>query len=72
MKQALAARAAPLAEEGLLVPFFVNGKEAGTIWTIAHSKARKFDAEDLRQLESMARFAAAYQLMHARDTSRPV
>jgi PAS domain S-box-containing protein len=54
--------AMPLADEGLLVPFYVNGKAAGTIWAIAHNDRRKFDAEDLRLLESMGRFAsAAYQ-----------
>jgi signal transduction histidine kinase len=54
--------ATPLADEGLLVPFHVNGKAVGTIWAIAHSNSRKFDAEDLRLLESMGRFAsAAYQ-----------
>jgi C4-dicarboxylate-specific signal transduction histidine kinase len=52
----------PLADEGLLVPFYVNGTAVGTIWAIAHSTRRKFDAEDLRLLESMSRFAsAAYQ-----------
>jgi PAS domain S-box-containing protein len=54
--------ATPLAEEGLLVPFYVNGRAVGTIWAIAHDKGRKFDNEDLRLLESMGRFAsAAYQ-----------
>ncbi len=54
--------ATPLAEEGLLVPFFVHGKAVGTIWAIAHNPARKFDSEDLRILETMGRFAsAAYQ-----------
>ena len=54
--------AVPLADEGLLVPFYVNGKAVGTIWAIAHSNGRKFDAEDQRLLESMGRFAsAAYQ-----------
>ncbi len=54
--------ATPLAEEGLLVPFYVDHKAVGTIWAIAHSNRRKFDAEDLRLLESMGRFAsAAYQ-----------
>jgi PAS domain S-box-containing protein len=54
--------AIPLAEEGLLVPFYVDGKAVGTIWAIAHSNRHKFDAEDLRLLESMGRFAsAAYQ-----------
>lgn len=54
--------AMPLAEEGLLVPFYVNGKSVGTIWAIAHRNHRKFDSEDQRLLESMGRFAsAAYQ-----------
>ena len=58
--------AMPLAEEGLLVPFYVNGKAVGTIWTIAHRNHRKFDAEDQRVLESMARFAsAAYQTVES-------
>ena len=39
--------AMPLAEEGLLVPFYVSGRAVGTIWVIAHSTHRKFDAEDL-------------------------
>jgi PAS domain S-box-containing protein len=68
------AEATPLAEEGLLVPFYVGGKAVGTIWALAHSNRRKFDAEDLRQLESMARFAsAAYQavqLLEAEEASR--
>jgi signal transduction histidine kinase len=58
--------AMPLAEEGLLVPFFVDGKAVGTIWTIAHRHHRKFDAEDQRLLESMGRFAsAAYQTVES-------
>ncbi len=56
------ASATPLAEEGLLVPFDVDGKAVGTIWAIAHDTDRRFDTEDLRLLQSMARFAsAAYQ-----------
>ena len=36
--------------------------EEGTIWAIAHDDRRKFDGEDLRQLESLGRFASvAYQ-----------
>jgi PAS domain S-box-containing protein len=58
--------AIPLADEGLLVPFYVNGKAVGTIWAIAHNSRRKFDAEDLRLLESMGRFAsAAYQTVES-------
>ena len=54
--------ATPPAEECLLVPFYVKGKAVGTVWVIAHDAGRKFDAEDLRQLESLGKFAsAAYQ-----------
>ncbi len=58
--------AKPLAEEGLLVPFHVNGEAVGTIWAIAHRINRKFDAEDQRVLESMGLFAsAAYQTVES-------
>src|SRR5579883_1920439 len=61
------AEATPLAEEGLLVPFFVDGKAVGTIWT---DHTRKFDAEDLRQIEGIARFAsAAYQTIRLLNTN---
>ncbi|MGH8181419.1 MAG: PAS domain S-box protein [Steroidobacteraceae bacterium] len=56
------AAATPPAEESLLVPFHVEGKPVGTIWAMTHDLERKFDAEDLRLLQSLARFAsAAYQ-----------
>jgi PAS domain S-box-containing protein len=56
------ATATPLAEEGLLVPFYLRGEAVGTIWVIAHDSTRRFEAEDLRLLESLARFATlAYQ-----------
>ena len=55
-------QATPPAKEALLIPFSVNGKAVGTIWAMAHDDRRRFDAEDLRQLESLGRFAsAAYQ-----------
>ena len=60
--------ATPPAEECLLVPFYVEGKAVGTIWAIAHDDRRKFDAEDLRQLVSLARFAsAAYQAVELKQ-----
>jgi formate hydrogenlyase transcriptional activator len=60
--------ATPLAEEGLLVPFHLEGKVVGTIWAISHDLHRKFDAEDLRLLESLGRFAsAAYQAVESLD-----
>ncbi|MFZ0083884.1 MAG: PAS domain S-box protein, partial [Candidatus Acidiferrales bacterium] len=52
----------PQVEEALLVPFYSGEKAVGTVWAVAHDVRRKFDAEDKRQLESLARFAsAAYQ-----------
>jgi PAS domain-containing protein len=54
--------AVPFAEEGLLVPFYVDGKAVGTIWGIMHSDRRKFDAEDGRVMASLGKFASfAYQ-----------
>jgi len=65
------AAATPLAEEGLLVPFYVKGKAVGTIWAIVHSDRRRFDAEDLRLLESLGRFAsAAYQAVESIEELR--
>jgi signal transduction histidine kinase/ActR/RegA family two-component response regulator len=63
--------ATPLAEEALLIPFHIQDKAVGTIWAIAHDDRRKFDAEDLRQLESLGRFAsAAYQMEQQSETLR--
>ena len=45
--------------EALLVPFDVAGKVVGTIWAMSHDPQREFDAEDLRLLESLGRFASA-------------
>jgi PAS domain S-box-containing protein len=60
--------AMPLAEEGLLVPFYVEGKSVGTIWAIAHDDRRQFDAEDMRQLVSLGSFASsAYQVVASLD-----
>ncbi|HEX7150315.1 MAG TPA: ATP-binding protein [Thermoanaerobaculia bacterium] len=49
-------------DEALLVPFHLDGEPVGTIWVVAHDESRRFDAEDLRLLTSLATFsAAAYQ-----------
>ena len=65
------AEATPLAEEGLLVPFQVDGRTVGTIWAIAHDDRRKFDAEDLRQLLSFTQFAsAAYQAVQLQNAEQ--
>jgi PAS domain S-box-containing protein len=59
---------APPAEEGLLVPFYVEGKAVGTIWAVMHDDRRKFDAEDERLLTSLGQFAStAYQALASID-----
>ena len=56
----------PAVEEALLAPFYVDGKAVGTLWAVSHGN-RKFDAEDLRQLQNLGRFAsAAYQTNQVR------
>jgi PAS domain S-box-containing protein len=52
--------------EALLVPFHSEGVPVGTLWVIAHTPSRQFDAEDQRLLTSLSRFAAvAYQMKTA-------
>jgi PAS domain S-box-containing protein len=52
----------PALDEGLLIPFYVNGEAIGTIWVIAHDRSRRFDREDLRLMTSLGAFTgAAYQ-----------
>jgi signal transduction histidine kinase len=54
--------------EALLEPFHRHGEPVGTVWVIAHSAARQFDAEDTRVLRSLARFAAAiHEMMTAKQ-----
>ena len=58
------AAATPSIEEGLLTPFYINGKAVGTIWAIAHDEEHQFDAEDARALESLSKFtSAAYKTL---------
>ena len=59
----------PAVEEALLVPFYIAGKAVGTVWAVSHDDRRRFDAEDLRRLESLARFAsAAYRTVESTET----
>jgi PAS domain S-box-containing protein len=61
----------PLVEEALLVPFYVAGIARGTVWAVSHDVNRQFDAEDKRQLETLAQFAsAAYQAVLSVDAAR--
>jgi GAF domain-containing protein len=59
---------APPIIELLLVPFHHDGEPVGTLWIIAHDDTRRFDAEDRRQMTTLARFATtAYQLLIAQE-----
>jgi PAS domain S-box-containing protein len=63
----------PLLEEGLLVPFYIDGEAVGTIWIVAHDVRRRFDAEDLRLMTSLSTFAAgAYQTVLALNATQRI
>jgi len=54
----------PCIDEGLLLPFYVDGEGVGTIWVIAHDQSVRFDSEDVRVMTSLASFAStAYQTL---------
>ena len=63
--------AKPTIHEGLLAPFEIDGRPAGTVWVIKHDPEGRFDSEDARKLQSLARFAsAAHQLASSTRTAR--
>ena len=56
--------------EGLVLPFRVEGAQAGTIWIVSHDDARGFDAEDVRIMTSLADFTGAvYATIEAREAT---
>jgi PAS domain S-box-containing protein len=58
----------PRIYENLLTPWHADGKAVGTLWAIKHTPEGRFDAEDARVLQSLARFAAAaFQMTLALD-----
>ncbi|MGH6853399.1 MAG: GAF domain-containing protein, partial [Methylocella sp.] len=60
----------PPIEEGLLIPFNAGGAPVGTLWIIAHDGSHRFDAEDLRVMTNLTKFAAAaYQTLQAEDAA---
>jgi len=48
----------PRIAEVILAPFHVHGKAVGTVWALSHDSDRRFMAEDMRLLTSMASFAS--------------
>jgi PAS domain-containing protein len=61
--------ASPAIEDSLLVPFYVGGKPLGTVWVVSHQTNKFFDAEDLRLMTNLSKFAAAayHTLLLARE-----
>ena len=58
----------PRIYENLLAPWHVKGKAVGTLWAIRHTPEGRFNGEDARVLQSLARFAAAaFQMTLAFD-----
>jgi PAS domain S-box-containing protein len=63
--------ASPPIEEGLLLPFCVEGRAVGTLWIVVHDDGHCFDSEDLRVMTNLSSFAgAAYQVMASADAMR--
>jgi PAS domain S-box-containing protein len=61
----------PRIYENLLAPWHVKGEAVGTLWAIRHTPEGRFDAEDARVLQSLARFAAAaFQMTSALDEAK--
>jgi RNA polymerase sigma factor (sigma-70 family) len=55
--------------EGLVIPMFADGQPIGAMWIVSHDESRKFDAEDVRIMTSLAGFvAAALRISPARKT----
>jgi len=54
-----AAQFDPPVVELLLTPFHVDHQPVGTLWAVRHDAGGQFDAEDLRLLISLSRFASA-------------
>jgi len=48
----------PRVYESLLAPWPSPGEPEGTLWVVAHTPERRFDAEDARIVQTLARFAS--------------
>jgi len=51
--------------EGLVIPMFAGYRPIGAIWIVSHDESRKFDAEDVRIMTSLASFVTAALLLPA-------
>ena len=58
----------PRIYESLLAPWPADGTPAGTLWVVSRSPQHRFDSEDARIVQTLARFAsAAHQTVLALD-----
>jgi signal transduction histidine kinase/ActR/RegA family two-component response regulator len=65
------AELSPHVAELLLLPFYHGNSAVGTIWVVAHSHERKFDAEDKRLLMSLGKFAStAIQVLRSIEAGK--
>ena len=53
----------PAIVEALLAPFRILGEALGTVWVISHDESLRFDSEDARLVEHLARFASTAFLL---------
>ncbi len=61
----------PRIYENLLAPWHTKDEAVGTLWAIKHTSEGRFDAEDVRVLQSLARFAAtAFQMVSALEEAK--
>jgi len=51
-------RVSPRVYECLLAPWPAQGKPEGTLWVVAHTPERRFELEDARIVQILARFAS--------------
>jgi signal transduction histidine kinase len=52
-------RATPRVGEAVFAPWEIESKPCGTLWVIKHDPSARFDAEDVRLVQNLARFAGA-------------
>ena len=65
------AELSPHVAELLLIPFFRGDTAVGTIWVVAHSHDKHFDAEDKRILLSLGKLAStAIKVLHAIEEAK--
>jgi PAS domain S-box-containing protein len=57
--------------ESLLAPWQVDGEPIGTLWALKHAPEGRFEREDARLMQNLARFAAAaFQMTSALDDAK--